>query len=540
MQVLSAYDNSSLEFLLLSDQYGDHFRHSFSNASSSTSSSSSSPGCLPFQWTTGCAANSMYLRKSYERLKQQMARELVEKAVRKQLAATKIGGDHLSRPPSVPVNMYMHTQAQTQSQDEIASPLQTGVSSESERMLLVAEVRAFLEAQYPTAGVPSDEFLAAVLDDVLRSHSGVCANWLLDELRRLRRSQLFVPFSGDTVKRTVAQVSLASQSYSPSPFVDAHYLVYDDKQVSPTDRPRHVNDAPILFHSRFSSALVYKLFLWRPPQYPLEPPPPPPPAAPKGQSPTDFTATPSGVQLPQNYNQLSTLSAYTRQLQQQANAKRKALRFLTTQASDESDEQLSLTPATYSSLEELNSRSNAAVSNPILASSANSNLSSSSSSGPPNSSGGSAGASGNNSGGASNSFPFPVPPFNMLQATQQNLVPISTKRLVAFLFHPHEPFVISLQKSSHLGDFVLNVHLHFSPTLPDPPPRAPPPRLTSARPFHSHARTSTAIARAASQQIISLARQRLSLGARSAVGGCERDFEAAAASQPDPSDDSFQ
>ena len=289
---------------------------------------------LPFQWTTGCAANSMYLRKSYDRLKQQMARELLEKAVRKQLASS--SGASPAGPVCSAARALMQARA---------------VIIESERKLLVAEVRAFLEAQFPTAGHASDAFLEAVLDEVLQTRAsssrlfartGSSMSCVVWGARSCSSRSLATQWSAQWRRcrsRRSRTRRVRSWTRTTSCTTTSRWARRTARGTW-TTRPSYSTVASRVRSctSCSSGGLLCPRSLrsTRPP---------------RRQRRRDLTATPSGVQLPQNYNLLPTLGAHIRQLQLQASARPSLpLRFLT---QDESDEQLSLMPATHSSLEEL-------------------------------------------------------------------------------------------------------------------------------------------------------------------------------------------
>lgn len=65
--------------------------------------------------------------------------------------------------------------------------------------------------------------------------------------------------------------------------------------------------------------------------------------------------------------------------------------------------------------------------------------------------------------------------FTGLVGVKSTPSPLSTRRLVAFIFHPYEPFAISVQRTN--SDYVANFHVRNS--FSNLPPSNPPPTLTN-------------------------------------------------------------
>lgn len=61
-------------------------------------------------------------------------------------------------------------------------------------------------------------------------------------------------------KRILAQLPIAAQSYSNSPYLDLSLFSYDDKWVSVLERPKACGEYPIRFFARDSGLLKFRLF----------------------------------------------------------------------------------------------------------------------------------------------------------------------------------------------------------------------------------------------------------------------------------------
>ncbi|ELU14951.1 hypothetical protein CAPTEDRAFT_208808 [Capitella teleta] len=79
--------------------------------------------------------------------------------------------------------------------------------------------------------------------------------------QRFKQTIISAKFGGETeaIKRLLAQLPISSQSYSCSPYLDLALFSYDDKWVSPLERPKACGDHPIRFYARDSGLLKFKI-----------------------------------------------------------------------------------------------------------------------------------------------------------------------------------------------------------------------------------------------------------------------------------------
>lgn len=61
-------------------------------------------------------------------------------------------------------------------------------------------------------------------------------------------------------KRVLSQLPISAQSYSCSPYLDLSLFSYDEKWVSPMERPKASGDTPILFYDRHRGKLKFAMY----------------------------------------------------------------------------------------------------------------------------------------------------------------------------------------------------------------------------------------------------------------------------------------
>lgn len=83
-----------------------------------------------------------------------------------------------------------------------------------------------------------------------------------DAHERSKNTMLNARFGGimEANKRILGSIPIASQSFSSSPYLDASLYSYDEKWVSPMERPKVVGEYPIRFYSRRSGTLSFCLY----------------------------------------------------------------------------------------------------------------------------------------------------------------------------------------------------------------------------------------------------------------------------------------
>lgn len=64
----------------------------------------------------------------------------------------------------------------------------------------------------------------------------------------------------ESTKRLLAQLPIAAQSYSTSPYLDMSLFSFDDKWVSSLERPKACGEHPIKFFSRDSAIMKFRLY----------------------------------------------------------------------------------------------------------------------------------------------------------------------------------------------------------------------------------------------------------------------------------------
>lgn len=79
---------------------------------------------------------------------------------------------------------------------------------------------------------------------------------------RFKQTIISAKFGGKTeaTKRLLAQLPISAQSYSCSPYLDLSLFSYDDKWVSPLERPKPCGEHPIRFYARESGFLRFKIY----------------------------------------------------------------------------------------------------------------------------------------------------------------------------------------------------------------------------------------------------------------------------------------
>ncbi|CAI8041227.1 DET1 homolog [Geodia barretti] len=65
--------------------------------------------------------------------------------------------------------------------------------------------------------------------------------------------------STEATRRLLGQLPVCSQSFSNSPYLDLALFYYDDKWISPLERPKPCGDTPIKFFSRESGQFKFQL-----------------------------------------------------------------------------------------------------------------------------------------------------------------------------------------------------------------------------------------------------------------------------------------
>ncbi|KAL4143152.1 hypothetical protein QTP88_005515 [Uroleucon formosanum] len=83
-----------------------------------------------------------------------------------------------------------------------------------------------------------------------------------DSHEKFKNTMLNARFGGtmEANKRILGQLPIAAQSFSCSPYLDTSLYSYDEKWVSPMERPKVVGEYPIRFYSRESGTLSFYLY----------------------------------------------------------------------------------------------------------------------------------------------------------------------------------------------------------------------------------------------------------------------------------------
>ncbi|KAL5241603.1 hypothetical protein ACI65C_009013 [Semiaphis heraclei] len=83
-----------------------------------------------------------------------------------------------------------------------------------------------------------------------------------DSHEKFKNTMLNARFGGtmEANKRILGQLPIAAQSFSSSPYLDTSLYSYDEKWVSPMERPKVVGEYPIRFYSRESGTLSFYLY----------------------------------------------------------------------------------------------------------------------------------------------------------------------------------------------------------------------------------------------------------------------------------------
>nr|CAB3237485.1 DET1 homolog [Phallusia mammillata] len=99
--------------------------------------------------------------------------------------------------------------------------------------------------------------------DILRGQlQAACSDVHATQLQqRFKETIINAKYGGHTeaVKRLLSQLPIQSQSHSASPYLDLALFSYDDKWISPVERPKACGDYPIRFYSRQSGLLKFQI-----------------------------------------------------------------------------------------------------------------------------------------------------------------------------------------------------------------------------------------------------------------------------------------
>lgn len=64
----------------------------------------------------------------------------------------------------------------------------------------------------------------------------------------------------EVTKRILSQIPVSAQSYNCSPYLDFSLFSYEEKWISPLERPKQCENMPIRFYDRSSASLAFRLF----------------------------------------------------------------------------------------------------------------------------------------------------------------------------------------------------------------------------------------------------------------------------------------
>ncbi|XP_076815388.1 DET1 homolog [Clavelina lepadiformis] len=99
--------------------------------------------------------------------------------------------------------------------------------------------------------------------DVVRGQlQAACSDIYSSQIQqRFKETIINAKYGGHTeaVKRLLGQIPVPSQTHSPSPYLDLVLFSYDDKWISPVERPKASGDYPIRFYSRKSGMLRFQI-----------------------------------------------------------------------------------------------------------------------------------------------------------------------------------------------------------------------------------------------------------------------------------------
>ncbi|XKL69010.1 hypothetical protein PGB90_006779 [Kerria lacca] len=81
-------------------------------------------------------------------------------------------------------------------------------------------------------------------------------------VQRFKQTIISARYGGPTeaTKRLLAQLPISAQSYSCTPYLDLSLFSYDDKWISPMERPKGCGEHPIRFYERHSGLLKFKMY----------------------------------------------------------------------------------------------------------------------------------------------------------------------------------------------------------------------------------------------------------------------------------------